>query len=195
MAENKPREVRRQEILDVAFTCFTQKGYSGTSIDDICKKAKITKGGLYWHFDSKKQLLNSLVEMQCNSQQASWETLEKIVITDNSVKEVGHMFISSSLTNVTKVKFMHMMEIEAYKNGEMNQALVASHNMVHNFLLSFADKVLDFYNNKTVDRVALANLFNISVMGIVRQKVLGAVEIDEVKNWDSMSEVIVKGLK
>ncbi|MGL1892859.1 MAG: TetR/AcrR family transcriptional regulator [Spirochaetaceae bacterium] len=195
MAENKPKEVRRQEILDVALYCFTHKGYSGTSIDDICKKAKITKGGLYWHFDSKKQLLDILVETQCNSQQDVWENLENITITENTIREMGHLFISSSLKNRSKVKFLHMMEIETYKNSEMNDALSTSHNLVFNFLLNFAEKLLNYYNNKTMDNASLANLLNISVMGIVKQKILGAVEIDEVSSWDSISTLIVKGLK
>jgi AcrR family transcriptional regulator len=41
---------------------FLEKGYHGTSIDDITRAAKLTKGALYWHFHSKEDLLKRIVE-------------------------------------------------------------------------------------------------------------------------------------
>jgi AcrR family transcriptional regulator len=39
-----------------------EKGYHGTSIDDITKAAGLTKGALYWHFRGKEDLLQKIVE-------------------------------------------------------------------------------------------------------------------------------------
>ena len=39
-----------------------EKGYHGTSIDDITQAAGLTKGALYWHFRSKEDLLKRIVE-------------------------------------------------------------------------------------------------------------------------------------
>ena len=41
---------------------FLAKGYHGTSIDDITQAAGLTKGALYWHFNSKEDLLKRIVE-------------------------------------------------------------------------------------------------------------------------------------
>lgn len=41
---------------------FLAKGYHGTSIEDITRAAKLTKGALYWHFRSKEDLLKRIVE-------------------------------------------------------------------------------------------------------------------------------------
>ena len=41
---------------------FLEKGYHGTSIDDITRAAKLTKGALYWHFRSKEDLLKTIIE-------------------------------------------------------------------------------------------------------------------------------------
>ncbi len=46
----------REKILVRAKTLFLTKGYNAASIDDICKKASISKGGFYHLFDSKEQL-------------------------------------------------------------------------------------------------------------------------------------------
>jgi AcrR family transcriptional regulator len=39
---------------------FLEKGYHGTSIDDITKAAGLSKGALYWHFKSKGDLLKRI---------------------------------------------------------------------------------------------------------------------------------------
>jgi AcrR family transcriptional regulator len=49
-------------ILTKAMKIFLEKGYHGTSIDDITQAAGVTKGALYWHFKSKEDLLERIVE-------------------------------------------------------------------------------------------------------------------------------------
>ena len=52
----------RERILDCAQSIILQKGFAGTSIDDILDKAAITKGGFFYHFDGKLGLAHALVE-------------------------------------------------------------------------------------------------------------------------------------
>ncbi len=49
-------------ILNQAMKIFLEKGYHGTSVDDITRAAKLTKGALYWHFRSKEDLLKRIIE-------------------------------------------------------------------------------------------------------------------------------------
>jgi AcrR family transcriptional regulator len=49
-------------ILIQAMRIFLEKGYHGTSVDDITQAAGLTKGALYWHFRSKEDLLKRIVE-------------------------------------------------------------------------------------------------------------------------------------
>jgi len=46
----------RDKLLDAAFSLFREKGYSGTSVDDLCKAAGVTKGAFFHHFASKEAL-------------------------------------------------------------------------------------------------------------------------------------------
>lgn len=52
----------RERILSRAEELILQKGFSSTSIDDILKRAAITKGGFFYHFDGKAGLAYALVE-------------------------------------------------------------------------------------------------------------------------------------
>ncbi len=51
----------RQEILRTAARLFQQQGYDGTSMNDIAAALKLSKGGLYHHFQSKDEILFDLM--------------------------------------------------------------------------------------------------------------------------------------
>ena len=49
-------EATRRRILEVAARAFAEKGYDGTSLNDVIRDAGATKGGFYFHFPSKEAL-------------------------------------------------------------------------------------------------------------------------------------------
>ncbi len=55
------RERRKAHILEVALNLFARVGYESTTISKISNEAKISKGLLYNYFDSKEDLLKSLI--------------------------------------------------------------------------------------------------------------------------------------
>jgi AcrR family transcriptional regulator len=56
----KKRERTKTEILDAAVKLFTEKGYDGTSVDDVAELADLAKGTIYYHFEGKEELLLGL---------------------------------------------------------------------------------------------------------------------------------------
>ena len=59
----KQRRNTREEILDVALSFFSTKGYDATSLSDISGMLGITKAALFKHFDSKEEILDSIIKM------------------------------------------------------------------------------------------------------------------------------------
>jgi len=53
---------RRNEILDAADELFGSKGFDKTSTNDILDKVKIARGTLYYHFKSKEDIMDALIE-------------------------------------------------------------------------------------------------------------------------------------
>jgi AcrR family transcriptional regulator len=53
---------RRQEVVDVAAQLFAQRGYHGTSIEDLIAATGLTRGGLYHYTDSKQGLLFGVLD-------------------------------------------------------------------------------------------------------------------------------------
>ena len=50
------RESARTRLLDAAHGVIRRQGYAGTSVDDLCKAAGVTKGAFFHHFASKEAL-------------------------------------------------------------------------------------------------------------------------------------------
>ena len=51
---------RRQQILDAAVSLFHERGYLGTTVDDVAARAGVTKRTLYHHMGSKENLLGEI---------------------------------------------------------------------------------------------------------------------------------------
>lgn len=58
----KEAEERRNEILDVAEKLFGTKGFDQTSTNDILNEIGIARGTLYYHFKSKEEILDAMIE-------------------------------------------------------------------------------------------------------------------------------------
>ena len=52
----------RATLLKTALSVFSAKGYAATTLDDVAKAANVTRGAIYWHFKSKADLYNTLVQ-------------------------------------------------------------------------------------------------------------------------------------
>ena len=52
----------KESIRKAAAELFAEKGYAATSTREICERAEITKPVLYYHFGSKEELYESLVQ-------------------------------------------------------------------------------------------------------------------------------------
>jgi AcrR family transcriptional regulator len=57
MTKKEPKEIRINQILEAAVIEFVEKGYENASMESIALRTGITKGGIYYHFSSKDELL------------------------------------------------------------------------------------------------------------------------------------------
>ena len=55
------KQARPSEILDAAVAEFAQKGFAATRMDDIARRAGVTKGTIYLYFKSKEDVFKTLI--------------------------------------------------------------------------------------------------------------------------------------
>ena len=54
--------ITRATLLKTALAVFSAKGYAAATLDDVAQSAKVTRGAIYWHFKSKADLYNTLIQ-------------------------------------------------------------------------------------------------------------------------------------
>jgi AcrR family transcriptional regulator len=68
MASVKDGIETRERLLRAAVHLYSAKGFAGASVQDVVRRAGVTKGAFYHHFESKAHLImaihNSFVDLQ-----------------------------------------------------------------------------------------------------------------------------------
>ena len=65
----------RQRIIDAAIACFTQDGFHGASMQQICAEAGMSPGALYRYFPSKVSIIAAIAEAERAGHAAFFERL------------------------------------------------------------------------------------------------------------------------
>jgi AcrR family transcriptional regulator len=109
-------EKTKSKILAIAEKLFAEKGYDGTSIQDIARTAKVNKALIYYHFKNKQDIIDSLFKQTLDEmfgmEQRSMHD-KAVFPSDKSVEEkVGYIieFLSK------KKKILTVMLMESLKD-------------------------------------------------------------------------------
>lgn len=84
MTRHLPEQTRREQILTAARSCFIERGYHPTRMEDIASAAGLSKGGVYFHFDSKREVFDTLVQEEFDQSMAF---LEKVSGQDQPIEQ------------------------------------------------------------------------------------------------------------
>lgn len=116
----KDAEERRNEILDVAERLFCEKGFDNASTNDILAEIGIARGTLYYHFKSKEDILDAMIERLTN------QMVERaaVIALDESIPVLERLMrtmLSLNLDN--EIGDMVMEQIHRPQNALMHQKL------------------------------------------------------------------------
>lgn len=116
----KEAEERRNEILDVADALFVQKGFDGTSTNDILEKVGIARGTLYYHFKSKEDIMDALIDRYSNCLLGA----AREIAANKSIPVIERMVSVVLSMNVSGESSKEMMEhIHKPQNALMHQKI------------------------------------------------------------------------
>jgi len=98
LSSGEPRWQRRpdarpEEILEAAKHVFGESGYAGTKLEDVARRAGVSKGTLYLYFDSKEALFREMVRAKVVTALAHAE--ETVRTFDGSSRELLVILVSS----------------------------------------------------------------------------------------------------
>jgi len=88
-------EKTRSRILASALSLFVKKGYEHTTFTDIAERLKMTKGAVYWHFETKEKLLIALIEIALKK--FSRQIMELTPEGELSFMDVANMMVANAV--------------------------------------------------------------------------------------------------
>lgn len=77
MMRRQERDNLKQQIIDAAWKLFHEKGYDNTTVNEIIRDANTSKGGFYYYFKAKDDLLNSLYSIFDREYEKFYKNLDK----------------------------------------------------------------------------------------------------------------------
>ncbi len=92
----------KRKIFETSMKLFAEKGYDATSIEEITATVGVAKGTLYYHFSSKEEIFNFLVE-------------EGMKLLKNSI-EIKTSKFESSIDKLKAIILIELKVIAKYEN-------------------------------------------------------------------------------
>lgn len=68
-------QANRDRILGAAAHVFADKGYHSATMDDVVKSSGLSKGTVYWHFESKEGLLSAVMRRLVSGELRSFDRM------------------------------------------------------------------------------------------------------------------------
>lgn len=92
----------KRKIFETSLKLFSEKGYDATSIEEITAIVGVAKGTLYYHFSSKEEIFNFLVE-------------EGMKLLKNSV-EIKTSKCETTLEKIRAISIIQLKTVQKYEN-------------------------------------------------------------------------------
>lgn len=123
----------KERIMETALELFAEKGYLGTSMNDIAKQLGFTKAALYKHYASKQEILDRIMERM---NEMDYERAKQFEMPEGNLAEIVAAYQKTPIEKVraySRAQFLHwtdeefssrfrkMLTLEQYRDPEMAQ--------------------------------------------------------------------------
>ena len=147
---------RKEEILIVALHLFARDGYEAVSVSQIAGELDMTKGALYRHYKSKRDIFDCIVQrmeqqdsVQASQNEVPEESIEKVPEEYQNVSVEDFVGYSKSMFEYWTEddfasSFRKILTLEQFRNEEMQ-------NLYQQYLVSGpAEYVKDLFKNMEI---------------------------------------------
>jgi AcrR family transcriptional regulator len=143
MTKKASKEVRISSVLDAAMNEFIEKGYEIASMDSIAARSGLTKGGLYYHFKSKDDIL---VKVNERFMEPIHKMINESMKTSSAVKGIS-LYIKKYLTywhsHPKELSFIFLAFMKTLTNDKITNMYYGYTSQVTSFLTELYQKGID----------------------------------------------------
>ncbi len=123
--KEREKNARKEHILDIAEAIIAERGFEGTTMDEIAEKAEVGKGTLYIHFKSKSAIYLGICE---RGSKLLNQEMAKVLLLEVSgmelIEKIGEVYLQFVQTNPV---YFHAFN---YYENILNDELVAKSELV-----------------------------------------------------------------
>ena len=142
------QDQKKEQILSSALTVMTSKGYFGSTMDDIVKESKMSKGAIYHYFKSKKEVYLAVIDywerkyttilsQEINEQKSSLNALKKLFKTFAKQLEKDPFDYFANKNNIIILKFPKYI----LNNNEIVQLTFHNEEFAKNKSIGMTEKI------------------------------------------------------
>ena len=189
---------RRDQIIDAAMQVFAQKGFTRATNKDIAREAGITPGLIYYYFDSKEDLLKTIIETRSPAQLMT--TLPPQVF-ELPPEIFMRMLILRALSIIETDQFIQLTRMilpEVVHNTELEPIIFPMIRRLLEFLGTYFEAQVENGALRGVDGVLTAQIMVGSVfVFVLRRQILcdpNALEYTHEQIAEVVSETVLKGI-
>ena len=183
----------RRALLDAAHTLVRRKGWAGTSVDELCAEAGVTKGAFFHHFASKEALGVAAAEQWTERARVHiFERPELVAITDPLERVLAHVDLRLAMLVGPAEDFSCFIGTMVQESFATSEALrTASDASLTAYAQRFAEDI-----QQAIDRYGIAQGITAESLAYHTQAVLqGAFVLAKAKGDPSFARDTVSHLK
>tara|TARA_B110000116_G_scaffold272009_1_gene294735 strand:- start:1296 stop:1886 length:591 start_codon:yes stop_codon:yes gene_type:complete len=194
--EENIKNNKKKQILDAALQVFVKKGYSETRMDDIVKGSGMSKGAIYHHYSSKKELFLELIdfwEMYCFP-----NILDK-KYNDKSASSKLREIVKDIVTTFKKKRYVFLAELEIWSLSNHDNVVRNKTKLLYMNLLKLFSNIIkngienNEFKNINVKIAALSIMT--SLQGVIWFSIFEDSELSAEEYLTEVMEFIIVGLK
>jgi AcrR family transcriptional regulator len=176
--------LRQAQIMEIALRLFSQKGYHATSIDDIIGEAGIVKGTFYLHFESKHNLLESIID---NNLRMLFESIKLLDISmPKPVSEVKDFYIQVSRGLMQNEDLRLFVKVFLRDAFGLDQKLLDKINIFfHQLVVIISDYIAKAQADGRVVKYINPLVISYSIIGSVKEVLFHWAVLDEKLDIDA----------
>ena len=164
---NKRGEETRKHIKRCACSIFAEKGFKQVTMKDICEASQLSRGGLYCHYKSTRQIFQEIIDDMTGQQDNEIDVRIKqnqpavTILDDILYKYENEMIDSQSSLSVAIYEYFSIHDIACRKNTLYEQYLISANTWKKLMQYGIARKEF-----KKVDIAAVFDLIVFSYQGV-----------------------------
>lgn len=194
MTKHLTEPERRAQILRAARSVFIERGYLAARVEDVAKRANLSKGAVYFYFETKRDLFLALVREEQEQTYSFLDAAESdprpatVKLIDLGQKYVGYFAGLKS-----PPRFFMMMTEQAIRDDEIREELQAVHLRFLEQVTRIVAQGIAEGSFRDIDPMAAAQVLKAMIDGLAGQSAIG-VRPDQARLSSDGLRLILEGL-